>query len=80
MKNKHNALDIWFGIDFPIFSKRKSNILIHYGMIAKFKLLRKCKCEENLFVTHRLLKFQKNNFCHPESGRNATLGKIERVT
>lgn len=31
-------------------------------------------------VTHHFLKFQKNHFCHPESGRNATLGKTERVT
>lgn len=78
MKNKSNVLDTGFGIDFSIFSHRKSNSLFHCGMIAKFKLL--SKYEENLFVTHHCLKFQKNNFCYPESGRNTTLGKTERAT
>lgn len=77
MKNKPNVLHIGFGIDFPIFNHRKSNILIHCVMIAKFELL--SNSEENLFVIHHCVKFQKNNFCYPESGRNTTLGKTERV-
>lgn len=78
MKNKPNVLDTGFGIDFPIFSHRKSNTLFHYGMITKFKLL--SKSEENLSITHHCLKFQRNNFCYPKSGRNTTLGKTERAT